>query len=225
VLELAAAQPAGGLRQIALLNGLAGKPPSKGAKPGTVPNPLKFAAAPPALVTLLASKDAKVKPLVARVDQQLAWTGKAGWVEAKMKPLTASEQALFDKGKTIYSTICVACHQPNGQGMAGLAPPLINNEWTLGQPDRLIRIVTQGLTGPIEVAGTKWQLEMPGLPIFSDEEVAGILTYIRREWEHTASPVDPGFVTSVRAAIKDRTKPWTAEELQKPVPIKTVQAK
>jgi mono/diheme cytochrome c family protein len=186
---------------------------------------LKFAAAPPGLVTLLASKDARIKPLVVRVDQQLAWTGKAGWVEAKVKPLTAAEQALFDKGKTLYSTICVACHQPNGQGMAGLAPPLINNEWTLGPTDRLVRIVTQGLTGPIEVAGTKWQLEMPGLPIFSDEEVAGILTYIRREWEHTASPVDPGFVTSVRAAIKDRTKPWTAEELRKPIPIKTVQAK
>jgi mono/diheme cytochrome c family protein len=95
----------------------------------------------------------------------------------------------------------------------------------MGDPDKIIRIVTQGLNGPIDVVGNKWQLEMPGLPIFDDEQVAGILTYIRREWEHTATPVAPSFVTSVRAAIKDRTKPWTAEELRKPVEVKTVSSK
>ena len=225
LLELTAAQPLGSTRQIALLNGLAGKPPSKGSKPGTVPNPLKLKATPTALTTLLAATDAKVKPLTGRINDQIVWPGKPGWVETKVLPLTDAEQALFEKGKTIYSTICTACHQPNGQGLPGLAPTLVNSEWTLGQPDRLIRIVTQGLTGPIEVAGTKWQLEMPGLPIFSDEEVAGILTYIRREWEHTSPAVATSFVTSVRAAIKDRTKPWTAEELRKPVPISTVSAK
>ena len=225
LLELTAGQPLGSTRQIALLNGLAGKAPSKGSKTATAPNPLKLKSTPTALSTLLASSDAKVKPLASRIDQQIVWPGKPGWVETKVLPLTTAEQALFEKGKTIYSTICTACHQPNGQGLPGLAPTLVNSEWTLGQPDRLIRIVTQGLTGPIEVAGTKWQLEMPGLPIFSDEEVAGILTYIRREWEHTAPAVSTSFVTSVRAAIKDRTKPWTAEELRKPVPISTASSK
>jgi glucose/arabinose dehydrogenase/mono/diheme cytochrome c family protein len=225
LLELAAAQPAGSPHQLALLDGLAGKAPSKAGKNATVSNPLKFTAAPPALIKLLASTDAKVKPLISRIDQQVAWPGKPGWTESKVVPLTAEEQALFEKGKTIYSTICTACHQPNGQGMAGLAPPLVNSEWALGQPDRIIRIIAQGLTGPIEVGGVKWQLEMPGLPIFSDEEVAGILTYIRREWEHTASPVSPSYVGHVRAAIRDHTRPWTAEELRKPVEVKTVSAK
>jgi len=225
LLELTAAQPSAGIRQLALLNGLAGKPPSKGSKPGTNSNPLKFPAQPAALTTLLANKDARVRPLVERLNGQLAWSGKSGWVESKVVPLTAGEQALFEKGKALYATICIACHQPNGQGMAGLAPTLVNSEWTLGSTDRIIRIITQGMTGPIEVAGTKWQLEMPGLPIFSDEEVAAIITYIRREWEHTASPVSPSYVTSVRAAIKDRTKPWTAEELRQPVQVKTVSAK
>jgi mono/diheme cytochrome c family protein/glucose/arabinose dehydrogenase len=225
LLALTAAQPAGNIRQLALLNGLAGKAPAKAGKSVTVSNPLKFDTAPDGLTTLLASKDAKVKTLVSRIDQQLAWPGKAGWVESKVVPLTTQEQAHYEKGKMIYTTICGACHQPNGGGMLGLAPPLANSEWVLGPPDRIIRIITQGLTGPVEVAGIKWQLEMPGLPIFSDEEVAGIVTYIRREWEHTASPVSPGYVGSIRAAIKDRTKPWTAEELRKAVEVKTVSAK
>jgi len=222
-LELAAAQPANSVRQLELLTGLAGKAPTK---KGGVTNPLKFNEAPaPLLALATATAKGKGKSLFDRIDGQIAWPGKKGWVESKVAPLTPSEQALFEKGKTIYATICGACHQPNGQGMPGLAPPLAGSEWAVGPADRLIRIVTQGMTGPVEVAGTKWQLEMPGLPIFSDEEVAGILTYIRREWEHTASPVAPSYVTSVRAAIKDRTKAWTAEELLKPVDVKTVNAK
>jgi len=224
LLDLIAAQPAAGSRQLALLNGMAGKAPSKKGK-ATFGRPVNLAAAPPGLATLQASKDSKIKSLLARIDPQIVWSGKPGWVEPVVVPLTAGQQALFNEGKTIYSTICVACHQPTGAGMAGLAPPLVDSEWVLGQPDKIIRIVTQGLSGPIEVEGSKWQLEMPGLPIFTDEQIAGILTYIRREWEHTGSAVEPSFVTSVRAAIKDHTKPWTSEELQKPVEVKTVSAK
>ena len=75
--------------------------------------------------------------------------------------------------------------------------------------------MTQGLNGPINVDGTKWQLEMPGLPIFSDEDVAGILTYIRREWDHNASPVETKFITDLRAKHKDHFMPWSVEEFKK----------
>jgi hypothetical protein len=47
----------------------------------------------------------------------------------------------------------------------------------------------------------------------SDEQIASVLTYIRREWGHTASPVDPEDVLEVRGLTKTRTKPWTDEEL------------
>jgi glucose/arabinose dehydrogenase/mono/diheme cytochrome c family protein len=225
LLELASAQPTDSTRQVAMLTAMAGKGSGKPSKNPPPSRPIKLGAQPASLTTLLSKQKAKIQPLVARIDQQLIWPGKPGVVEVPVVPLTAEQQALFEKGKTIYATICGACHQPSGAGMPGLAPPLLDSNWVLGAPDRIIRIVTQGLTGPIDVSGTKWQLEMPGLPIFSDEDVAGILTYIRREWEHNASPVTPGFVTNVRAAIKSRTKPWTAEELNKPVDVKTVSAK
>jgi mono/diheme cytochrome c family protein len=224
LIDLIAAQPAGP-RQLAMLNGMAGKAPAKkGSKP-IITRPMKLASAPAGLATLQASKDGKVKTLLTRIDPQIVWSGKPGWVEPVVPPLNASQQALYEQGKQIYSTICVACHQPNGAGMAGLAPPLVDSEWVLGQPDKIIRIVTQGLSGPVEVRGTKWELEMPGLPIFSDDQIAGILTYIRREWEHGGSPVEPSFVTNVRGAIKDHTKPWTSKELQSPVDLQTVSTK
>jgi mono/diheme cytochrome c family protein/glucose/arabinose dehydrogenase/HEAT repeat protein len=222
LLDLIAAQSSTS-RQVAMLNGMAGKAPSKKSK--YIPRPLKLTSAPAGLATLQTSRNSKIKEVLSRVDPQIVWSGKPGWVEPIVPPLTTAQKALYEQGKTVYSTICVACHQPTGNGMAGLAPPLVDSEWVQGQPDKIIRIVTQGLSGPVEVKGNKWELDMPGLPIFTDEQIAGILTYIRREWENTGSAVDPAFVTSVRAAIKDHTKPWTATELQKPVEGVTVSAK
>jgi hypothetical protein len=43
-----------------------------------------------------------------------------------------------------------------------------------------------------------------------------VLTYIRREWEHTAGPVDPKFVHDTRAQDAGRTTGWTADELRPP---------
>jgi mono/diheme cytochrome c family protein len=224
LIELAAAQKAGSSRQIGILNGMAGKSSAKAsAKGAPAGNLIKLEAAPAGLATLQA--EPKAKALTAKIERQLTWPGKPGAVEVKVVPLTPEQQALAAKGKVTYTTLCGVCHQPTGAGMPGLAPPLLNSEWALGPVDRPIRIVLGGLTGPVEVAGTKWQLEMPGLPILSDEDVAGVLTYIRREWEHSESAVSPAQVAAIRAATKGRSKPWTAEELQRPFEIKTANAK
>ena len=47
----------------------------------------------------------------------------------------------------------------------------------------------------------------------TDEQIAAVLTYVRREWGQTASPVDPATVAQTRAATADRTRPWTNAEL------------
>jgi glucose/arabinose dehydrogenase/mono/diheme cytochrome c family protein len=221
--ELIAAEAAGSSRQLALLNGMAGKTAAKAPPKGSSPNLIKLEAEPKGLALL--QTEPKAKSALAKIDRQITWSGKPGAVEVKVVPLTPDQQALFEKGKTIYATICGACHQPTGSGMPGLAPPLLNSDWALGPVDRPIRIVLGGLTGPIEVLGTKWQLEMPGLPILSDDDIAGVLTYIRREWEHNATAVTPDQVAAARVATQGRSKPWTAEELQKPLELKTVNAK
>ena len=54
--------------------------------------------------------------------------------------------------------------------------------------------------------------------IFTDEQIAAVLTYVRREWGQTGAPVDPAAVNAVRAATKDRTRPWTDTELSALLP-------
>lgn len=62
---------------------------------------------------------------------------------------------------------------------------------------------------------------MPALGQLSDEEIAGVLTHLRREWEHRASPFRPKDVARFRSGTSSRNKHWTEEELLKPqaVPV------
>ena len=88
-----------------------------------------------------------------------------------------------------------------------MAPPLVDSDWVLKSDDRLVRIVLQGVAGPITVNGQKHDLEMPALVGFNDDQVASILTYIRREWDHRGEPVKAATVKAIRAATADRVDP------------------
>jgi hypothetical protein len=49
----------------------------------------------------------------------------------------------------------------------------------------------------------------------TDEQIANVLTYVRREWGQTAAPVDADTVKTVRALSIGRSRPWTDDELMK----------
>ena len=61
--------------------------------------------------------------------------------------LPADEFGLAMKqGGKIYSDLCMNCHQPNGGGNPGQAPPLAGSEWVLATgPNRIIRVPIRGL--------------------------------------------------------------------------------
>ncbi|MGZ4961210.1 MAG: c-type cytochrome [Limisphaerales bacterium] len=119
-------------------------------------------------------------------------------------------------GKKLFDPNCGACHQVDGMGAAGKAPPLVGSEWVLApKPDRIIRVVLDGLGGPVDVKGQQWNLNMvPWKTSFDDEKIAQILSYVRSSWGNNASVVKPEQVKEIRAKTKDRQTPWTATELQ-----------
>jgi mono/diheme cytochrome c family protein len=159
---------------------------------------------------------ASLKTRVAKLDASLVWPGKPGVPpEPVIPPLTASEQARYEVGRQLYTGTCAACHQTHGLGLEGLAPPLADSEWVLGSEQRLIRIVLHGVSGPIKVKGASYSLDMPAMGVFDDEQTAAILTYIRREWENGAPPVEPSTVRHIRALEARRTDAWRQEELLK----------
>ena len=126
-----------------------------------------------------------------------------------------------DLGRVVYQKACVACHQGSGLGTPGMFPPLGGSEWVNAEGhQRIIRIVLNGLSGPIEVAGAQYNNVMvPWRDILNDEEIAAVLTYVRSEWGNKGDPVPLEEVKAVRAATEPRGAPWTADEL-KQVPEK-----
>ncbi len=120
----------------------------------------------------------------------------------------------FVLGEKLYKANCVSCHQAQGQGVANQYPPLAGSEWVLEHPQRLKRILLQGLEGPIVVMGNSYNGNMPAFgQRLDDENIGAVLTYIRQAWENEASAISPESVAATRTATQDRTAPWSAEEL------------
>ena len=149
----------------------------------------------------------------------LLWPGKAGASDpAAEQPLTQAQETRFANGRFLFTTICAPCHQEGGQGLDGLAPPLLDSPWVLGPPERTLRIVLQGVRGPINVLGRWHTGEMPALGGLDDHQISAVLTYVRRAWGHTAAPVDPTHVAAIRQATAGRTDAWTQDELNQVKP-------
>jgi mono/diheme cytochrome c family protein len=86
----------------------------------------------------------------------------------------------------------------------------------------LIKIVLNGLYGPIEVAGQKYRGDVPMTPfgaMLKDEEVAAVLTYVRNSFGNRAPAVLPDKVKKVRASVKTKKGFYTPEELLKVHPL------
>jgi mono/diheme cytochrome c family protein len=168
---------------------------------------------PAAIGVLEASSDPAARKGAQRVAALFKWPGKVMPERPKAKPLTAKEQASFEVGRQVYTMLCGTCHQPDGRGQEGKAPPLAGSRWAVGPEGRLVRIVLHGLRGPVTVGSRTYNMEMPGLKVLTDEQIAGVLTYVRRSWGHEASAVDPKVVQSIRDWNQARRDGWTEKEL------------
>jgi mono/diheme cytochrome c family protein/glucose/arabinose dehydrogenase len=137
-----------------------------------------------------------------------------------------TKKKVMDSGKEIYNKdgYCATCHQPDGKGLEAAGfPPLINNEWIEGNPERLIKLVLKGIYGPIEVNGKTYPGQVPMTPfegLLTDNEVAAVLTYIRKSFGNDGGPIYPEKVAAIRNRIKDKEGFYTPEELLEIHPMK-----
>ncbi len=101
------------------------------------------------------------------------------------------------RGQSAYAHSCAECHGPDGRGLSGKGPALVASPLVAGPAADLIRIVLHGSDGP----GGR----MPAAaPQTSDEDIALIVTYVRRSWGQGASAVTAPMVAEVRTARAPR---------------------
>ena len=159
----------------------------------------------PASFTGLASTPGDLQIRAANVLARIDWPGKPG-AASPVAPLTAAEQQSFDAGREVYRNVCQACHQPDGRGLERVAPTLIGSVLALAPAEITSRILLNGKEGPVGL--------MPPIgSTLTDDQIASVLTYIRREWGQTGDPVNAATVRTTRAQTASRTRPWTHAEL------------
>jgi mono/diheme cytochrome c family protein len=121
--------------------------------------------------------------------------------------LETSEQfgsELLEQGKKVYTNQCAKCHAENGLGFPPAFPPLANNPSIQMQSAvNPIRMVLNGGYPP----STQGNPTPHGMPPFaqslSNQEVAAVVTYIRKSWGNNGTAVSPQQVSDLRSAPLD----------------------
>lgn len=195
-------------QQIALLKGMQDIAGSVGFAPA------RLEAAPPIFTDSSIGED---DPLwAAHMGARPAFTWPGDELALGLKPLTAAQRELVAKGEAFYRQ-CAACHGDNGAGINGLAPPLAQSTWVGGPPEWLGRIILQGLSGPVTVGDMTFDGVMPGhghLAELDDATLAGLMTYLRRNWGNKSAAVSVESAAAIRAASATRQQAWTIAELE-----------
>lgn len=145
--------------------------------------------------------------------------GGAGGDQAAAAPAAAEAPAAADvagnpEGERVYGTVCVTCHQADGNGLPGAFPPLAGSAVATGDAAVPIKIVLHGLTGQLTINGDTFNGMMtPWGSTLSDAEVAAVLTYVRSNFGNSAEAVTEAQVAEVRAATSGQTAPFTTADL------------
>ena len=113
-------------------------------------------------------------------------------------------KASIERGEKIYTTQCASCHMVEGEGIAEVFPPLAKSDY-LNDKNRLIKVVLQGVRGPMKINGIEYNSEMPGVKL-TDQQVSDVLNFIRNSWGNKAAAILPA---EIKAGLKAPSKNYT----------------
>lgn len=119
---------------------------------------------------------------------------------SSQQPPAANKAERIERGKMVYTQICMACHQAEGQGIPQAFPPLASSDYLNADVNRAIATVIHGLSGKVTVNGQVYNSIMPQLGL-NDEQVANALTYVYNNWNNNGTEVLPDMVKKIRATI------------------------
>lgn len=97
-------------------------------------------------------------------------------------------------GQEIYELYCAACHQRNGEGVAGRFPPLKGSQ-KIQEKDSLLTVILAGQDTE------NYEIQMPPHNFLNDEEVAGLSTYIIQQFGGEADSVTSDDVNEIRDVV------------------------
>ena len=105
-------------------------------------------------------------------------------------------------GQALYKLHCANCHQENGQGLAGLYPPIAGSDFLKGNKNLILCSMRYGLKDTIVVNGKTYRQPMPANLQLQALDVAEIATYIYNEWGNEKLITDVKSVQKVLEGCK-----------------------
>jgi len=103
----------------------------------------------------------------------LAAASAVHWVDSPNLVLARQDASA---GAAVYQAKCASCHQADGSGVAGAFPPLAGNP-NSADAAYVESVVSEGLSGSIEVLGSTYNSVMPAVELSSDE-LAAVVAYV-----------------------------------------------
>jgi mono/diheme cytochrome c family protein len=125
--------------------------------------------------------------------------------------------ALADSGADRFAKLCAGCHKADGTGVPGFGPPLKGGLAPIlakpGGIDYVVRVLLNGMTGPISSMGKTYNGAMPAFAAHPDDTIAAVLDHVVgtlngaeppdaadvAAWR--SSPLSPDKVTALRGQV------------------------
>lgn len=123
-----------------------------------------------------------------------------------------SKAERIELGRQLFASICAACHQPSGQGVPNVFPPLAGSDFLNADKKRAIKTVINGRQGEVIVNGLKFNNSMPSFPL-SDQDIANALTFVYNSFGNSGLEVTADEVKALRAEPPDPSGPPPAKSI------------
>ncbi len=114
----------------------------------------------------------------------------------KIKPVTEQKGLLIKRktrslqqpadGAGLYKQYCASCHKPDGAGVPGIFPALTEKSYVGGRKDSLINLVMKG------------KAQMPSFSFLSDEDLARVLSFVRKTWSQKSDSITVNNIRTFR---------------------------
>ena len=117
---------------------------------------------------------------------------------AAAAPAAPATPAADSPGAKLYAMACATCHMPDGSGVPGLQPALMGSKVVAGPPATVIKVLLLGPEKALPAHKATSGNQMPQFDSLSDEDIASIVTYVRKTFGKGASAVTPAQVKAQR---------------------------
>jgi glucose/arabinose dehydrogenase/cytochrome c5 len=113
-------------------------------------------------------------------------------------PARAAAATPSTKSAALYEKNCAVCHMTDGSGAPGQQPALKGSPVVAGEPKTLVKLLVAGPDAVLPAHRTLYENSMPTFETLKDEEIAAIVSYVRKQFGGGAREVTTAQVKTWR---------------------------